>query len=100
MPYIHGDEYYYCDTCGRKLKVNPFSSVPMYDIKLNGWEYRVEEVTNVVPSKLIYSQYTGGRWVREHTKTRSVIRIKCDICVLVGERVKKIKQIKEKIYGQ
>ena len=100
MPYIHGDNFYYCDTCGRKLEVNHFSSVPLYDIKKEGWEAKFEEVTNIVPSKLIYSQYTGGRWIRAHKKTRSVIKIKCDICILVGERIKKIKIIKEKINGQ
>lgn len=97
MPYIHGDDFYYCDTCGRKLEVNKYSSVPMYDIKKNGWEYTVDEVTNIVPSKLIYSQYTGGRWIREHKKTRNVIRIKCDMCILLSDRVGKIKNIKRKL---
>ena len=97
MPHIHGDKFYYCDTCGRKLEISWFSSVPYYDLKKEGWEYSVEEVTNIVPSKLIYSQYTGGRWIREHKKTRTVVKIKCDICILVGERVGKIKRIKQKL---
>ena len=97
MPHIHGDNFYYCDTCGRKLEISMFSSVPYYDLKREGWEWIVKEVSNIIPSKFIYSQYTGGRWIREHKKTRSVIKIKCDICILVGERIKKIKVIKEKI---
>lgn len=97
MSHIHGDEYYVCDTCGRKLEINQFSSAPFMDLKREGWEYKVEEVTNIVPSKLIYSQYTSGRWIREHKKTRNVIKIKCDICILVSERISKIKNIKNKL---
>jgi len=97
MPYIHGDNFHYCDICRRKLEINMFSSVPFQDLKREGWEYSFVEVTNIVPSKLIYSQYTGGRWIREHKKTRNVIKIKCDRCIIIGKRVEKIKKIKEKL---
>lgn len=99
MPYIHGDNFYYCDTCGRKLEINMFMSVPFYDLKREGWEYYVEQVNNIIPGKMIYSQYTGGRWVKTKTKTRNVIYIKCDTCVLIGERINKIKNIKERLNG-
>ena len=99
MTYIHGDDFYICDFCGRRLEISMFSSAPLSDLKREGWEAIFEEVTNIVPSKLIYSQYTGGRWIREHKKTRTVIKIKCDRCIIIGKRVEKIKKIKSKLNG-
>jgi DNA-directed RNA polymerase subunit RPC12/RpoP len=99
MPYIHGDEYYICDTCGRKLDINVFSSAPLSDLKREGWRCDVETITNIVPSKLIYSQYTGGRWIREHKKTRNVMRITCNHCIIIEDRVNKIRKINEKLHG-
>jgi hypothetical protein len=98
MPYIYGDKYYCCDSCGRKLKINLFSSVLFSDLKREGWRCDRETISNIIPERLIFSKYTGSRRIRVHKKMRTVMKITCDHCIIIENRVKKIRKINEKLH--
>ena len=97
--YTHGDDYYICAICGSKEEVNMLSSAGIMDIIHKGWVYWIEEKVHTTPGKMIRREYTGDRWVKTKSKIEKIIRLKCDACILIGERVDKIKKIKERLNG-
>lgn len=99
MAYIHGQNKCVCDFCDRKIEISMFSSRPLYDIKEQGWDYWVEEIIHNIPEKIVESKYQGRRTIKAYKKTEKIIKVKCDSCIIVGERVKKIKKIKDKLNG-
>jgi hypothetical protein len=95
MSYQQGK--YICDSCGREIDVNIFTSRPIYVLKELGWVYWNEEIIHTEPERMIRSEFTDGRLIKTRKKVENVLRMKCDVCILIGERVEKIQKIKEKL---
>ncbi len=97
MAYNHGDPSYKCDTCGREMGINPFSSAGIMDLKRFGWIFYVEEKLHLIEEKIIKSKFTGDRVIKAHKKIEKTIRIRCDQCIRYKERREKLSKIIEKM---